>query len=68
MRTLGRADDVPHLVLAMSAMSFPRKFIAGMDLDAQVLPGVDELYQERKLGSGLGDDFLSGEFLAMLYH
>ena len=45
MRPLGRADDVPHLVLAMSAMSFPRKFIAGMDLDAQVLPGVDELYQ-----------------------
>ena len=35
----------------MSAMSFPRKFIAGMDLDAQVLPGVDELYQQRELSS-----------------
>lgn len=42
-------DDVPHLGLAHLAVQTLRHLVVGVDLDAQVVAGIDELHQERQL-------------------
>lgn len=42
---------VPHLGLAFRAVALPRQPVVGVHLDREVLPGVDELDEQRKLGA-----------------
>ena len=44
-----RVEDVPHLCFAILALVLQRKSVAGMDLNGQIVPGVNELGQNREL-------------------
>ena len=47
--SLLRIEDIPHLCLAILAFVLQGKTVAGMDLDRQVVLGVDEFGQDREL-------------------
>lgn len=44
-------DDVPHLGLTQLAMSCSSQFVVGMNLNAEIALGIDELDEERELTS-----------------
>ena len=52
-----RRHHVPHFGLALGFVAFPGQFIVRVHLDREVLPGVDELDQQRKL---LAEAFVVG--------
>lgn len=54
-------EDIPHLCFTHTAMAFLREFVIGMDLDGEVLAGVDELDEERELVSELLIDAVTDE-------
>ena len=49
MRTWPCADDVPHLGLALASVPCGCDFVIGMHLYAQVIVGINELDEQRKL-------------------
>lgn len=54
-------EDIPHLGFTHTAMAFLRQFVIGMDLDGEVLTGVDELDEQRELVSELLIDAVTDE-------
>lgn len=46
---VGGHDVLPHFGLALGLVALPSQFVVGMDLDREVLPGVDELDEQQKL-------------------
>ena len=40
--------DIPHFGLALRVVAFPGQLVVGVYLDREVLPGVDELDQQRE--------------------
>lgn len=58
-------DDVPHLALAHLVMDACSHLVVGMDLDAKVAFGIDELGKQRELAivavaDGFAEDFFWG--------
>ena len=49
VRPLVGGHDVPHLGFALGLVAFPGQFVVGVNLDREVLPGVDELDEQREL-------------------
>ena len=67
--SLVRSHDIPHLGLSLLPRGYPGgQLISRMDLDREILLGIDELDQERELGPGLSHNLLSGEFRSILFH
>ena len=60
------ADDVPHLRLAVLAVTHLRQGIVGVHLDREVVACVDELHQQRKFGAETLVDGLTDERLLEL--
>ena len=47
--SLARTDDVPHLGLSLGVVTHAGQLVIGMDLDGEIVVGIDELDQQREL-------------------
>ena len=61
-------EDVPHLVLAQTAVTLACHLIIGVHLDGQVAMGINELDEQRETVSIAAIDIVSHEFDAMMAH